>query len=807
MSDLVKLAKSFEPFTKAEHLLLRLAPLGQLAWCGVGTDRTHHWDPGNDPTYAGLWDSDRWIRAALIRWLCNEPEAEKQIHSSGIAVGVCRIEGELDLSYLKIRFPLRLTRCFIPKGVNLYFTESKSLNFLSSWIERFDARRLAVDGNLLLGGKSRILGHIDLTDAWISGDLDCGGGSFVNPNRRAINAAGVRVGGSVRLGSSPRSGGAIDLFHADGVVDLSSAQIGADLNCEDACFRNQDGTALKVDGAKIDGGVYLRGGFRAYGEVNFVGTRIASDFHFAGAQLRNENKVDKKVALRADGVRVAGRVFFLHPFSAEGEVRLPGCEVEGELNCSGASFLNPSGVALSLEGARIGNEVYLNENFHSEGQVKLLGAAIGGPLNCTSGHFHNPGGIALWAQGAKIEGAVFLNDGFRAWGKVDLIDVRVGGTINGAHARLYCPDGKALDANGAKVDGNVFLNRRFIAVGQVDLIGAQIGNHLDCNGGWFSNPGGCAIAASAAKFQGGVFLGGDNKRRSFHADGEVSFDQSEIGASLICAGGQFFNSGKSALCAEGTRIQGHVSFRSMDPQNEAEPHRFVTDGWIRLNLAQIEGSVSFHHAQFIDGFGAGLEARNATVRGAFHWDKINLGPDTEVDVSRSTVGVLLDDLASWPIDGKLNLDGFEYESFGGQMFHATERLDWLKGCRDPHKPQPFAQIAKVFRQEGQDGATKVLIASSNARRELLGKSIRKRAKVYLLSKLPRCKTPAPARDLAVEQPPEVGKGLWNWLTESLPLVRAMDPQNDQRLRIPTAARTVGNSVFYLVGHRSLLVRI
>ena len=88
---------------------------------------------------------------------------------------------------------------------------------------------------------------------------------------------------------------------------------------------------------------------------------------------------------------------------------------------------------------------------------------------------------------------------------------------------------------------------------------------------------------------------------------------------------------------------------------------------------------------------------------------------TQSDVS--SIGTFDDDSKSWPESGKLLLDGLVYERFsGGAPKDAKKRLDWL-ARQESFAPQPYRQLAKVLRNEGNDaGARRVLAKRESLRR-------------------------------------------------------------------------------------------
>jgi hypothetical protein len=115
-------------------------------------------------------------------------------------------------------------------------------------------------------------------------------------------------------------------------------------------------------------------------------------------------------SIMADGVNVAGSVFLRGGFTSDGEVRLLGAKIGGDLDCSGGHFENPFLVgsvdiskSLAADGVAITGNAFLRDGFTAVGEVRLLGAQIGGNLECSGGKLR-----ALNTQGAKIGRHLFL---------------------------------------------------------------------------------------------------------------------------------------------------------------------------------------------------------------------------------------------------------------------------------------------------------------------------------------------------------------------------------------------------------------
>jgi len=359
----------------------------------------------------------------------------------------------------------------------------------------------------------------------------------------------------------------------------------------------------------------------------------------------------------AERMRVGGGLHLTRGLT-NGEVRLLGAKITGDLDCSGGKFLGAEvetesekkgRVALNADRAEIGGNVFLNEKFHALGQVRLLGAKITGQLACSGGKFENAGGDALSADGAKIGSSVFLDGAFCATGAVRLLGAKItgdlactGGEFVGAEVEIR--RGKkekvALSADRAEIGGDVFLNEGFHATGEVRFLGAKITGNLSCIVGKFENAGGRALVADRAEIGGSVLL-----TQGFRATGEVRLLGARIRGDLSCTHSIIENPSGHALSADGLVVR-RVLFLSRG---------FKATGKVRLVHAKTR--------------------------------------------------VLVDDEASWPAHGDLNLEGFVYKGIVGPT-DAASRLRWLgrqypeKRRRGDYHPQPYEQLAAVLRRAG-----------------------------------------------------------------------------------------------------------
>ena len=397
--------------------------------------------------------------------------------------------------------------------------------------------------------------------------------------------------------------------------------------------------------------------------------------------------IRKGNALNADGIMTQGDVNLRDGFSAEGEVRLLGANVGGDLSCAGGRFHNPKGNALNADGITTKGGVNLRDGFSAEGEVRLPGANVGGDLSCGSGRFHNPKGNALSADRVTVKGGVFLSGGFSAEGGVRLLGANVGGGLSCKDGKFHNPKGSALSADGLTMQGGAHLCDGFSAAGEVRLLGANVGGDLSCAGGRFHNPKGNALSADRVTVKGGVFLSSvfsaEGKAHLFSAKGEVRLLGANVGGNLSCDGGRFHNPKGKALSADGITVKGDVNLH----------HGFSAEGEVRLPDANV-GRLSCEGGRFHNLEGCALDVEGAVIHSGFIWRGTSGGGS--VELRHAKIGVFADDADSWK-PFKVVLDGFTYNSFAGPV-DAQSRLDWL-GNRPQgmhFSPLPYEQAAKVL---------------------------------------------------------------------------------------------------------------
>ena len=282
-------AARFPNLTRAERAMLWFSDVenvdrGEIAVSGPSSNRD---DSSNDPAHAREWDTQREIRASLIRWLCTDPDAIRLVDPGGIKVLGARIADGIDLSNIRVPFAITLRRCAIAQRLRLAGAEIPQLDLNGSYTGEVEAEGLNVDHKLSLGDGFRASGEVDLENAKIGGDLYCRGGHFNHSARdmafwakgedTAIDAWGAVVGGDALL---------VEGFESDGSVNLDNATVSF-LFCWGGKFFNPHKTALSASFANL-GNVDLgdeEGTFEANGSVEFLITHVKAAFSVQNARF------------------------------------------------------------------------------------------------------------------------------------------------------------------------------------------------------------------------------------------------------------------------------------------------------------------------------------------------------------------------------------------------------------------------------------------------------------------------------------------------------------------------------------------
>lgn len=630
----------------------------------------------NHPCNGAEWGSQRVIRAQVLRQLLIGQHGTVQ--PTAVRLRGARIGGRLNLGGQKLVCPLELYECYVSGPIDLANAEAVSISLRGSFLrKRLSARRLQVKQSLNLSRGFQCLGSVRLTAASIGGALDCSRGTIING----------------------------------------------------------DGVCIAGDLLTVEDNVLLNDGFVAVGQVQLRGARISNGLRLSGGKLRRPaEKTDTDWdALIADDVHVGGDVTCEDGFEAEGRVSLLGGNVGGQLAFSGGKFRNPHGSAISADRLQVTKSVVCALPFEADGPVSLLGARVGGDLNFTGGVFRtyerrvdSSPAAAINLNAVQVDGNVFCDDGFVATGQVRLVGARIGGQLLMTGGTIRRPvEGEAgtkweaLVADGIQVGGDVVCGRiaqvdgkeipvnSFEAEGGLRLVGGHIGGQLALSCGQIRNPSGVGICADQLHVDQGLFCG-----PGFKCEGQFRLIGGVIAGELKLTGGEVQGSDGIALSADGLRVDQSI-FCGTGSKILGE---------MRLIGAQVGGDLDLCGGEFRCSSGVALNAERLTVGGAAFWQPKTVEGRVILSYAQATVWLDNEEARS----ASTALRGFRYQALHlaesaaqsrSAQVDVSVRAKWLGCDPDGYSPQPYSQLAAVYRSEGQDeNARDILILSQKRRR-------------------------------------------------------------------------------------------
>jgi cytoskeletal protein CcmA (bactofilin family) len=348
---------------------------------------------------------------------------------------------ELSLSSSTLTGPLSLPNAEI---TGLFSCRGATLASADPDRYSLNADGIKVGGDLYLDQGFHSDGTISLSGATITGLFSCRGATLAStgPDRYSLRAAGIKVGGDLYLG---------DRFRSDGRISLPGATITGSLVCGDASVvaSGYDGITLLADKINVGGNVYFDQGFNSDGPISLSGATITGSLVCRDARVVASGSY--RGALRADGIKVGGDLYLGDRFRSDGRISLPGATITGSLVCRDvhvAAGANDS-TALLADRMMVGGDVSF-DSFSAHGATSFRSVRISGSVYMKQLKLPDTG-IALDASGAQIAGVLVWEPGRPISGSVSLDGAEVGklqdswlpGAVNG-----YWPSDGGLRLNG-----------------------------------------------------------------------------------------------------------------------------------------------------------------------------------------------------------------------------------------------------------------------------------------------------------------------------------------------------------------------
>ncbi len=376
---LIRLArKQFADLTPAEEKLFRAV---------VYPRRPANYTAGNaeldNPQNAGIWGPERRLRSDVLWWLLTYHPAKTLVAHTGVWIEGACVEGDLNLQFADIPFPLRINRSVIKGVLILVNAHLKSLYLNSTHTGPIVADGMDVDGD------------VNFRDGFSSSG--------------EMHMVGAKIGGRFDLkGARLNSRGALDKHY----FLLMTGQLRSP---SELAARQARSKALEADRMVVADSLIMGPGFVAEGEVSLKGCNVGGNFDCGGRPpMEIENPGSDSSSRRSGSVDLSRYL--------------------------GGQFLNCYGTALSLDSARFHGNVVLRYGFRIQGQLRLVGTEIDGKLECDGGTFVAPkqldertkreegdrGPHAILADTMQVRGDMFLREGATIKGRLSLNGASIG---------------------------------------------------------------------------------------------------------------------------------------------------------------------------------------------------------------------------------------------------------------------------------------------------------------------------------------------------------------------------------------------
>ncbi|MEU4832825.1 hypothetical protein [Streptosporangium sp. NPDC023615] len=467
------------------------------------------------------------------------------------------------------------------------------------------------------------------------------------------------------------------------------------VRCPQMSFRNSFLPGLSASNVHMDGHLRLDGCV-ATGLLELRGAQLAGSLTLNRARISAPD-----VAIDCDRLQT-GRGLSAKGLRVTGQVRLSSARVTGTMILDEADLADEAGLPLDLDDLVADGNVFCRRTAVA-GMVSLRNTRVAGSLSFTGTTIDHPGQMAFRGSRITAEGGVYLSSGFTATGTVRLADSRIGRELSLKGARLSTPGGHALQAAELQVEGSIDA-RGLIAEGRVKLSQARVAGSLNLAGASLSvtdpdAPGRVTLDA------GGMSLGGGlSCTEDFRADGAVRLVDARIGTFADFGGARLSNPGGRALDLSGASVGGGLECG----------RGFSAEGELTLNGARLGRHLDLDDATLRAPGGQALAARQLEARELYLRPKRT--PEGVVDLRYARIGVLYDAPATW---SPRRQNGLVYDALD-PMLPVAQRLTWLKNDPDRYVPQPYEQLAAIYRRLGHDvDARTVLLVKQRRQRSRL----------------------------------------------------------------------------------------
>jgi hypothetical protein len=375
------------------------------------------WPQAAEVCQGASWGQERQIRASFLVDLLDKDAAGRR----SVAIVGARIQGDFDLSALRVTTPLFLRRCYFDGDVIL----------AGATTERIDLDHSCLSGQL-------VATNLSTKDSVLVTNATCHGGVWMPGAdvKGTLSFSGTTIGpygdGALLATHLTARGFNMSSADCDGCVDLRHAAVTGEVSLNGSIIHGSaeiavHAQALRAASLSFQGDARTNRSFTAFGEVRILDARVeGGTINFSGATLiatRDGQANNRGYALRADRVQCGAGMFLRNGFSTNGTVCLQAAQIGGQLDCSKA-HLRGTPFAFIADRANIGQDLLLHE-FQADGTVHLNGTKVGQQLTFRSAKLATATtGPAVVLDNAKAD-QLFLTWATAPTGIVDLTGTTV----------------------------------------------------------------------------------------------------------------------------------------------------------------------------------------------------------------------------------------------------------------------------------------------------------------------------------------------------------------------------------------------
>ena len=213
----------------------------------------------------GTPDPSRHIHADVLRYLIRGGCDDYKVDDIGVWVEGAHVTGTLDLDFTTARGAIRMHNSRFEERIDCEQTKCRQLELSGSNLQGLRGQSMKVTGSVFLEGTTTNA-TIDLISATIGGQLDCEKATFKVKEDTALNVQGANITADVFLMQ----------ITTNATIALNSATIGGQLGCVEATFEVKKGDALFAQNTKMNGGLIWLGVTVAKGTFSFSNAYTSS---------------------------------------------------------------------------------------------------------------------------------------------------------------------------------------------------------------------------------------------------------------------------------------------------------------------------------------------------------------------------------------------------------------------------------------------------------------------------------------------------------------------------------------------------